>query len=205
MLLHLIRHGETALNASRTLQPPDTPLSARGLAQARAVAQRLAGLPLAGVLSSDLPRALQTAEAIAAACGGLAVQTTPLLHERNFGDWRGLPYDSLPFDPIANPQAPPGGESMDDFVARCSQAFDAALALQRALGGPLAVVSHGLVIRALLHTRLTLAPGQALPARIGNTSVTTVNAAPPHEALRVDCTAHLAGATAEDGRSLSGG
>jgi probable phosphoglycerate mutase len=38
MSIFLIRHGETALNASRTLQPADTPLSPRGLAQAAAIA-----------------------------------------------------------------------------------------------------------------------------------------------------------------------
>ena len=61
MTLLFIRHGETALNAARVLQPAATPLSARGLAQAQAVAERLAAQRLAGVLSSDLPRALQTA------------------------------------------------------------------------------------------------------------------------------------------------
>ncbi|HEY9065800.1 MAG TPA: histidine phosphatase family protein, partial [Burkholderiaceae bacterium] len=45
MSLLLVRHGETALNATRVLQPADTPLSARGIAQAEAIARRLvAGL-----------------------------------------------------------------------------------------------------------------------------------------------------------------
>ena len=41
MNLLLIRHGETALNVPRVLQPADTPLSARGMAQAEALAQLL--------------------------------------------------------------------------------------------------------------------------------------------------------------------
>ena len=98
MRLLLIRHGETALNAARILQPPDTPLSERGLAQAAALARRLAGEPIAAVWSSDLPRAWQTAAVIA---GGRAIRAEPLLQERNFGDWRGQPYDSLGFDPLA--------------------------------------------------------------------------------------------------------
>ena len=72
MTLLIIRHGETPLNVSRVLQPADTPLSANGLAQAAALAQRLAGdaaLRPTALVSSDLPRALQTAQAIAAACG----------------------------------------------------------------------------------------------------------------------------------------
>ena len=39
--IYLIRHGETALNANRTLQPAATPLSERGLAQAQRLAERL--------------------------------------------------------------------------------------------------------------------------------------------------------------------
>jgi hypothetical protein len=70
------------------MQPPDTPLSPRGLLQARAVAERLRAEALSALWSSDLPRAWQTADAIARACG-LAALPQPLLHERNFGDLRG--------------------------------------------------------------------------------------------------------------------
>jgi probable phosphoglycerate mutase len=205
MTLLFIRHGETALNASRTLQPADTPLSARGLAQAQAVAARLAPLGLAGVLSSDLPRAWQTARAIAAAAGGLPVQASPLLHERNFGDLRGRPHDSLGFDPLAMTEAPPGGESWADFLARVDRAFELAVRVRATLAGPLAVVTHGLLIKALLGRQLALPPGGQVPARIGNTSVTMATATVPHQATLVDCVAHLQGAVSEDGRSLSGG
>lgn len=205
MTLLLIRHGETALNASRTLQPADTPLGPRGLAQAQAVAARLAPMRPAAVLSSDLPRALQTAQAIAEAAGGVPLQTSALLHERNFGDLRGRPYDSLGFDPMEMTEAPPGGESMTDFLARVERAFEFALRQGAGLAGPLVVVSHGLVIRAWLAQRVALPPGVVLPARIGNTSVSRVGLAPPHAADLVDCTAHLQGRIAEDGSSLSGG
>ena len=107
MTILLVRHGETPLNVTRMLQPADTPLSANGLAQAQAVAKRLAGMQLAGIVSSDLPRALSTAQAISAA-SGVPVSTTPLLHERNFGDLRGQPYDSLGFNPLTMEGAPPG-------------------------------------------------------------------------------------------------
>ena len=91
MSLLIIRHGETPLNVTRVLQPADTPLSANGQAQAEALALRLKNAGLAAILSSDLPRALQTAQAIGRACG-LPVLTTALLHERNFGDLRGRAY-----------------------------------------------------------------------------------------------------------------
>ena len=65
MTLLLIRHGETALNAARVMQPADTPLSERGLAQAEALGRRMKTAGLAAIVSSDLPRAWQTAQAIA--------------------------------------------------------------------------------------------------------------------------------------------
>lgn len=149
MELWLVRHGETALNAARILQPVDTPLSAHGLRQAQALAEQMAGEPIAGILSSDLPRAKQTAQAIASRTGH-PMRTTVLLHERSFGDWRGQPYESLSADPLMMDVAPPGGESASQFVERCRQAFDHALQLQGEIGGPLVAVTHGLVIRQML-------------------------------------------------------
>lgn len=204
MSLYIVRHGETALNAARVLQPADTPLSPRGLAQAQAVAQRLAHAGLAAVVSSDQPRALQTAEAVARACGR-AVQVSPLLQERHFGTLRGRPYDALGFDPLVMEDAPEGGESMSQFLQRVDAAWAWVLQQQRAAGGPLAVVTHGLVVRAWLGRRIALAPGAVVPERIGNTALTVCPAAAPHRAEVLACVRHLEGAAAEDGRSLAGG
>ena len=204
MSIILVRHGETELNVARVLQPADTPLGARGAAQAAAVARRLAALGVAGIVSSDLPRALQTAAAIAAATG-LPIQATPLLHERNFGDLRGRPYDSLGFDPLAMEAAPSGGESFAAFRRRVAAAFAHAVRLRGGLDGPLVVVTHGLVIRALLGAQVALPAGAVMPERLGNTSVTIVSALPPHVASVVDCTRHLGHADEDDMLSLSGG
>ncbi len=204
MSLILVRHGETALNAARVLQPADTPLSERGLRQAEAVAERLATLGIAGILSSDLPRTLQTAQALARRTG-LAVETTELLRERDYGDLRGRPYDGLGFDPLTMEDAPPGGESATAFRARVEQAFALAVQRRAALGGTLAVVTHGLVLRAMLAGHVQLPAGGALPLRIGNTSVTVCAAAAPHAVELLDCVRHLDGELAHDGASLSGG
>ena len=205
MTLIIIRHGETALNVSRVLQPADTPLSARGQAQAAALAQHLRSAGLAAILSSDLPRALATAYAIARVCG-LPVLTTPLLHERNFGDLRGRPYDSLDHDPLTAVDAPPGGESAAGFRARCAAAWVFLITQQARAGGPLAVVTHGLVIHEWLqHGPLLLPAGLDLPERLANTSVTRASAAAPHRVQQVNQTDHLTGLTVEDGQSLSGG
>lgn len=208
MTLLIIRHGETPLNVARVMQPADTPLSANGQAQAVLLARRLAGgqpLRPAGIVSSDLPRALQTAQALAAATG-LAITTSALLHERNFGDLRGQPYDTLGFDPLTRDEAPPNGESIPQFAARCAAAWAWVLQQQAALGGPLAVVTHGLVIKHWLqHGPLQVPATLVLPDRLSNTSLTVASAAAPHTASLVDCTAHLGGAVVADAKSLSGG
>ena len=205
MSILLLRHGETLLNVSRTIQPAATPLGPRGLAQAQALARRLAGMDIGAIVSSDLPRALQTAEAIAASCR-LPIAREPLLHERNFGDLRGRSRDELDFDPLTMQDAPPGGESVAQFHDRVARAFARIVALRAGLGrGNLAVVTHGLVIGAMLERHLQRADDMSAPARLGNTSLTMFTAEPPHRVALLDCTVHLDDSIAEDRQSLSGG
>lgn len=190
MPLYLIRHGETPLNAARVLQPADTPLSARGEHQAAALAVRLADAGLAGILSSDLPRARRTAAHLADATG-LPVVTSALLRERNFGALRGQPLDALQIDLFSMDDAPPDGESRAQFEQRVAEAVAHALRLQAALGGPLAVVTHGLVLRAWIE-RHALRGNWAWPAGgLHNASISVVSTTPPHRVERLGCTAHL--------------
>jgi broad specificity phosphatase PhoE len=161
-------------------------------------------LSLSGILSSDLPRALQTAEAVAAACG-LPVETSPLLQERNFGDLRGRAYDTLGFDPLAQADAPPGGESVADFEARVLQGWAWILGRRAALGGPMAVVSHGLVLRVWLQPGRVDAQGHDLPAHLANTALSSLDAEPPHRVHVLACSKHLDGLEGHDTRSLVGG
>jgi broad specificity phosphatase PhoE len=203
MSIVLIRHGETELNAARVLQPAATPLSGRGKLQALALAHRLARLGAGAILSSDLPRALQTAQAIAAATG-LGVHESALLHERDFGDLRGRSYDELGFDAIAMQQAPPAGESMADFRGRVGRAMVLLLERRKQTNGNLIVVTHGLVIRCLLERHVALPAGMASPERIANASVTVFAAQPPHQADIVNCTVHLDANLSGDARALSG-
>jgi probable phosphoglycerate mutase len=204
MPLLLIRHGETPLNVARVLQPAATPLSARGIDQARALAMRLTGLHVTAIVTSDLPRARQTAELIAAATGA-SIEVSDLLRERDFGDWRGLPYDTLPADPLRMAEAPPGGESALDFETRVARAF--AFVVQRAAAthGALAIVTHGLVIRAMLTSHVALPGGSPVPAHLGNTSLSMFDVQPPHAASLVNCTRHLEAAAGDDPQALSGG
>lgn len=204
MSILLIRHGETALNAARVMQPADTPLSAVGLRQADALATRLADFGLAALVASDLPRAWHTALAVATTTG-LTPMAEPRLHERNFGALRGRPYDTLGFDPLSMREAPPGGESAAAFEQRAGEVFDALVALRAGLPGPLAVVTHGLLIRTMLATRTRLPEGVALPHALANTSITVVSAMPPHTVSVLDCTRHLDDGLEGAHAGLSGG
>jgi probable phosphoglycerate mutase len=174
--IYLIRHGETELNAARILQPPGTPLSERGLAQAERLAERLARAGLVRILVSDLRRAEMTAEVIGRRSGA-PIARDPELAERNFGALRGRPYAELGLDPFAPGYEPPEGESWEVFHARVDRAFERMNAAARAAAGPIAVVTHGLVCHSLVSRRATLAPGLSLAGRgWRNTSLTVLEA-----------------------------
>lgn len=87
--LVLVRHGQTDSNASGRFQgQQDVPLNRIGRAQAATLAERLARVKAARVVTSDLLRATATAEAIAGA-SGLTTSTDPRLREIHVGSWEG--------------------------------------------------------------------------------------------------------------------
>jgi len=204
MSIILVRHGATALNLARVLQPADTPLNAAGLSQAHAVARELAGLGPAGVISSDLPRAIRTAEVIAVACGS-TVETSHLLQERNFGELRGRAFESLGFDPLTMTLAPPGGESSEAFEHRVALAFAMLVDRRAELSGPLVVVTHGLVMRAMLARHAGVAADRLAATLFGNTAVTLLGASPPHNVAMLNSLRHLGPQLQQDVGGLVGG
>ena len=91
----LARHGETDWNRQGRFQGhADPPLSRRGHRQARALAVELADEPLAAVYSSDLRRAVETAETVARA-RSLDVHVLPELREVDVGEWSGLTWPEI--------------------------------------------------------------------------------------------------------------
>jgi probable phosphoglycerate mutase len=194
--IFLIRHGETVGNATRVVQLPDAPLSPRGVVQAERLAHRLAGAGIALILSSDLARAMTTAEHLRRVSGA-PVELDPLLQERNFGDVRGTPYARLDFDLFAPDYAPAGGESWPAFHARVDRAWQAVKARVAGLGGPLAVVTHGLVCRSLAARHVVLPAGETAPERWENTSVTILDGPEPWQVRLLNCVAHLDGLAAD--------
>ena len=155
MSLVMIRHGETAFNRDRVMQPADTPLSDRGQEQAIRLAQRLNTEGISRILASDLPRAAMTAQALSDETG-VGVEFESLLQERNFGRLRGQRFIDLEIrdiDPFAENYEPEEGETWQEFDQRVTHAWSK---IQSALpsDGTLAVVTHGLVCAALLRNHL---------------------------------------------------
>jgi len=154
----LIRHGETAWNAVRRLQGHiDIPLNAEGERQAAALARALAGEKLDAIVSSDLQRAMQTAQAVAGLHAGLQLHTDAQLRERAYGVFEGMLYQDIQQqypDDFARWQArdieavmPAGdrvAESFHQFYDRAISGLHAVAA--RHPGQAVAVVAHGGVL-----------------------------------------------------------
>jgi probable phosphoglycerate mutase len=190
MTILLVRHGETDGNAARILQRPEVPLNERGLRQAERLAERLSALGFVHILCSDLLRARMTAAPIAAR-SGFAIEESPLLQERNFGDLRGMSYAACPQDPFGPDFAPPNGEDWPTFHARVAAAFAFIVSRRRSVGGTLVVVTHGLVCRALVERHALVPGGIVAPERYDNTSVTVLHEHAPHGVSLINCTRHL--------------
>jgi len=194
-MLWLLRHGETDANAARIVQRPEVALSARGREQAERLARRLADGRVAHVVSSDLRRAVETAEAIVRATGA-SLELDPCLRERDFGDVRGTAYAALAEDIFGPDYAPPNGETWAAFHVRVDAAWRGVLARAATTPGDLVVVTHGLVVGAVVRRHCDLPPGTEVPLAWPNTAVTLVE--PPRALALLGCTAHLV-APAEGG------
>lgn len=157
--LLLIRHGQSEGNAAgRFGGHSATPLSARGKKEAAAVARSLANTKVTAIYSSDLPRAVKTAEPLARAAN-LPIVQTPAFRERHVGQMEGLTFEEAAerhpedyaallrrdFDHVVL-----GGESYRQMLDRAAEALDTALAQHR--GGTVAVFTHtGTICILALH------------------------------------------------------
>jgi probable phosphoglycerate mutase len=153
----LARHGETVSNLEGRWQgQTDSPLTERGLAQARQLGRALAEEPLAAVYSSDLGRALDTAREVAAP-HGLAVTADTRLRELHVGSWSGrlgsevrteFPelialWRDQPAELVL-----PEGESLAQAHARAVAFIDDMM--PRHFGQLIAIITHGAVGQCLL-------------------------------------------------------
>ena len=101
MKVYIVRHGQTLFNYLERVQGwSDSPLTEKGLEQAKAVANHLASVSFDAVYSSDLMRAIHTAEYILEKqTSSTELQTTELLREAYFGGFEGGTEDG-PWGPV---------------------------------------------------------------------------------------------------------
>jgi probable phosphoglycerate mutase len=169
--LYLTRHGMTEWNADKRWQgQTDIPLCDEGRAQARALAGRLAGRGLVRVHTSDLARARETAEIVAAELGLGEVVPDPDLRERCFGPFEGKTAEECAAELgevwqryLADRRCLPEGAEPDSSVSsRMVRAVERAAAALADAGGSALLVSHGAALRSLL-TRLGGTPFPPIP------------------------------------------
>ncbi len=154
----LVRHGLTDANTSGVLAgwTPGVHLAEKGREQVTTLAERLAVVPLAAIVSSPLERCQETAAALAIGRDSLTVETDERLGECRYGEWEGQTLKALAKEPMwkvvqSHPSAAqfPGGEALRDTQVR---AVDAIRAHNTRLGenATWVAVSHGDVIKAIL-------------------------------------------------------
>lgn len=172
MRLTLVRHGETAWNMDRRIQGQlDLPLNKTGLQQAAAAAGRFRPGMIDVLYTSDLVRAVSTAEPIGRAAGVL-VQPDVRWRERHFGEFQGWRYQQIAdeqpavferLDARDPEQDLEGGESLNQLMARVRAGLDELVL--RHPGQRVVIVSHGGVLDCIYRvaTGLPLSAPRAFP------------------------------------------
>lgn len=157
----LIRHASHA-DVGQVLSGRGTcpGLTEQGHEEARALAARLAYLPIERVETSPVRRAAETAR-IVAETHGLPVMTSPAINEIDFGAWTGRSFAALADEPdwqrwnrARADGVTPGGETMRGVQARATAHLHAIAAAHP--DATVAMVTHGDVIRALVAGALGL-------------------------------------------------
>ena len=161
--LLLVRHGLTALTGPVLAGwTPDVHLDERGRAQAQALAERIATVPLAAIVTSPLDRCRETADAVLSRRPDSAPVEKTEVDERfgevRYGDWTGRPLAELAKEPLwrvvqAHPSAArfPGEEG--ESLAEAQHRAVAAVREWNARLGPdttYLVCSHGDIIKAIV-------------------------------------------------------
>lgn len=174
-----IRPGETDWNRQGRWQGwVAIPLNQHGQQQAKRLAKYVRNIGMGVLYSSDLRRAVETAEILAEQLGYQPVYDSRL-RERNIGMWQGLTLDEMRAwyadeyaQVLDDPDGyrVPGGESRDDVRERAQAAFNDIIT--QADVETVGIISHTTVIHALL--RLLVPDLQASELAVSNMSVTTI-------------------------------
>lgn len=182
MYIYLIRHGKD----DETVRGgwSNSPLAEEGVLQVKKLVDMLEkhkeAFAIKHIFSSDLPRAVQTAEPIAEMLG-LEVVYQPLFREVNNGDLAGMKneiaaerYPGLFWNTLAWDEKYPNGESPKDFYERISYAWHE-LEKMFSCNENIMLVTHSGVIQVIL----SLVEGKTysnkgITGKIGNAEIVTV-------------------------------
>ena len=172
-----IRHGETEWNVEgRVMGQLDSRLTARGVEQSMAIARRLQTVPFDALYSSDLGRAVRTADIIGEACGK-PVSLDAGLRERHMGIFQALttaemyrrfPAERAEYERLGDEYVVPGGESGRDKRERSVRALTAIAV--RHPRQTVVVVTHGAFLMGFFEAVLSLPPGRGSTFRRHNAS-----------------------------------
>jgi thiosulfate oxidation carrier complex protein SoxZ len=158
--LFIARHGQTDWNFEHRWQGhADPPLNATGRAQAAELGEALAGSAIEAVFSSDLRRAAETAEIVAARLG-LLVELDARLREVDVGEWSGLTAaeveERYPEGFLRRRGGQTGWTEGEELGAMAERVVAALLEIAgRHPDGRLLVVTHGGPMRATLGSGYT--------------------------------------------------
>ncbi|HEY9715742.1 MAG TPA: histidine phosphatase family protein, partial [Chroococcales cyanobacterium] len=157
LTLYLFRHGQTEWSLTgRHTGHTDIPLTAEGKRQAESLRAAVSQIKFAGALVSPLGRARDTASIIQLNCPARVEQN---LIEFDYGEYEGLTTDEIrrtsPNWTIWTGICP-GGESLANVAERCRQV----IASSAAIGGNVALIAHGHILRILAATWLGHPPEQ---------------------------------------------
>lgn len=184
----LVRHGETIDNARQIMQgQTQGDLNEKGREQARQVAERLSAEPIDAVVASDLRRAIQTAEIIAAP-HNLVVKTTELLRERDWGSFTGRYIPDL------------RGETWPDDIESEEVLLQRALAFLQYITTTypdkrVVAVGHGIVNKAILAVYAQCPMREVQRMMNAEVRVLSTSAEATASATTAACTAAVATAT----------
>ncbi|WP_457962606.1 MSMEG_4193 family putative phosphomutase [Arthrobacter sp. D1-29] len=183
----LVRHGRTTANATGLLagRAAGVSLDEIGREQAALTGERVAAVPLVGVVSSPLERCQQTAQIIVDRQAGTPyAPLEPDLTECDYGQWQGRTLSDLATEHLwsavqSQPSAVifPGGESMAAMQARAVAAIrrhDAAFEAEYGPGAVWMAVSHGDVIKSIIADALGMHLDLFQRINVGPASVSIV-------------------------------
>ena len=140
--VYLTRHGETVDNANQIMQgQTQGQLNETGIRQAEELRRELSGQSFDAIVSSDLHRAVQTAEILSEG-RGLTVVTTPLMRERDWGGFTGRYIPDLKDEPW-----PADVESLDALLSRAGECLR--FFREHYEGKIVLAVGHGIINKAI--------------------------------------------------------